>query len=96
MAGVEQGDELAHLVVASDEDVAGMAGPAADPSPAVVGSGHAAGRILAARPDARVVVLTSFSDRTRIFDALDAAAVRPPDAAIVAAARASVRSSSRC
>src|SRR5438034_9760993 len=31
-------------------------------------------RILSARPDARVVVLTSFSDRRRIFDALDAGA----------------------
>jgi len=32
-------------------------------------------RLLAERPDARVVVLTSFSDRERILDALDAGAV---------------------
>ena len=32
-------------------------------------------RLMAARPDSRVVVLTSFSDRERILDALDAGAV---------------------
>jgi DNA-binding NarL/FixJ family response regulator len=32
-------------------------------------------RVLAATPDARVVILTSFSDRQRILDALDAGAV---------------------
>jgi DNA-binding NarL/FixJ family response regulator len=32
-------------------------------------------RVLAERPEARVVVLTSFSDRERILDALDAGAV---------------------
>jgi DNA-binding NarL/FixJ family response regulator len=32
-------------------------------------------RLVAERPDARVVVLTSFSDRERILDALDAGAV---------------------
>jgi DNA-binding NarL/FixJ family response regulator len=32
-------------------------------------------RLLAAQPDSRVVVLTSFSDRERILDALDAGAV---------------------
>jgi len=32
-------------------------------------------RVVAERPDARVVVLTSFSDRERILDALDAGAV---------------------
>jgi DNA-binding NarL/FixJ family response regulator len=32
-------------------------------------------RVVAERPDARVVILTSFSDRERILDALDAGAV---------------------
>ena len=32
-------------------------------------------RILAAQPDVHIVILTSFSDRERIFDALDAGAI---------------------
>lgn len=36
---------------------------------------EATGRIRAADPDARIVVLTSFSDRERILDALDAGAI---------------------
>jgi DNA-binding NarL/FixJ family response regulator len=41
----------------------------------VLSGSDATRQILAARPDTRVVVLTSFADRERILDALDAGAI---------------------
>jgi DNA-binding NarL/FixJ family response regulator len=41
----------------------------------VLSGSEATRQILAARPDTRVVVLTSFADRERILDALDAGAI---------------------
>jgi DNA-binding NarL/FixJ family response regulator len=55
--------ELAPDVVLMDLEMPGVDGSAATR------------RIVAARPGARVVILTSFADRERILDALDAGAV---------------------
>lgn len=64
------GDEAAALVAETDPDVVLM-----DLSMPHVDGVEATRRIVAAGSKARIVVLTSFSDRDRIIDALDAGAI---------------------
>ena len=64
------GAEAVSLALAQRPDVTLM-----DLSMPVMDGIEAIGRVRAENPEARIVVLTSFSDRERILDALDAGAV---------------------
>jgi len=70
VGAASDGEEAVALAAAQEPDVVLM-----DLSMPGVDGIEATRRLTAARPDARVVVLTSFSDRERILDALDAGAV---------------------
>jgi DNA-binding NarL/FixJ family response regulator len=70
VGAASDGEEAVTLAAAHEPDVVLM-----DLSMPGVDGIEATRRLMAARPDARVVVLTSFSDRERILDALDAGAV---------------------
>jgi len=70
VGAASDGEEAVALAAAHEPDVVLM-----DLSMPGVDGIEATRRLTAAQPDARVVVLTSFSDRERILDALDAGAV---------------------
>jgi DNA-binding NarL/FixJ family response regulator len=70
VGAASDGDEAVALAAVHEPDVVLM-----DLSMPGVDGIEATRRLTAAQPDARVVVLTSFSDRDRILDALDAGAV---------------------
>jgi DNA-binding NarL/FixJ family response regulator len=70
VAAASDGEEAVALAAEHQPDVVLM-----DLSMPGVDGIEATRRLLAERPDTRVVVLTSFSDRERILDALDAGAV---------------------
>jgi DNA-binding NarL/FixJ family response regulator len=70
VGAASDGEEAVTLAAAHEPDVVLM-----DLSMPGVDGIEATRRLMAARPDARVVVLTSFADRERILDALDAGAV---------------------
>ena len=70
VGAASDGEEAVALAAAHEPDVVLM-----DLSMPGVDGIEATRRLTAAQPEARVVVLTSFSDRERILDALDAGAV---------------------
>jgi DNA-binding NarL/FixJ family response regulator len=70
VATAADGEEAVALAAAHSPDVVLM-----DLEMPRLDGSEATRRIVAARPETRVVVLTSFSDRERILDALDAGAV---------------------
>jgi DNA-binding NarL/FixJ family response regulator len=70
VGAASDGAEAVSLALAERPDVTLM-----DLSMPVMDGIEAIGRVRAENPEARIVVLTSFSDRERILDALDAGAV---------------------
>jgi len=70
VGAASDGAEAVSLALAHRPDVTLM-----DLSMPVMDGIEAIGRVRAENPEARIVVLTSFSDRERILDALDAGAV---------------------
>jgi DNA-binding NarL/FixJ family response regulator len=70
VAAAANGEEAVALAAEHAPDVVLM-----DLEMPVLAGSEATRRIVAARPETRVVVLTSFADRERILDALDAGAV---------------------
>jgi DNA-binding NarL/FixJ family response regulator len=66
----EDGEQAVRLAAERDADVVLM-----DLVMPTVGGAEATRRLLSERPGTQVVILTSFSDRERILDALDAGAI---------------------